>query len=301
MLYTSPPPQLILAAARLLAVKSLASGCACVWAAHSYLLLPAALPLTAAALAAPLVKASLGLGALSSLSALVSSAILSRTVLSLQVGPADPTQLHIATPRLLSSGTATQAVPLASVQGASSASTVQGFRVDRGGGRLSPFYLFPVEPHWRSSDLPALRRLLFAQYFREGEAAAAAAAVGSYGVSGAQLTAGIAGFGPFRPAAYADPQAAQQLALGSGAGAQQAGQAAGGSGGAGAPAEAALAPAATLPAGLRQEHGTVWAEFTVPPPATLEERRARERERKGGQASPPTPLPTLPAAAAPPK
>ena len=301
-LYHSPPPRLIIAAARLLAVKSMVSTCACAWAAHAYALTPAALPLTIAALASPLVKMSLGFGALASLSALVSRHIVQRTVLRLELEPGGSGSgggtLLVSTPRLLGAGVSVERVPAASVQGASANSTVQGFRVDGGGGRLRAYYLFPVEPHWRSSDPPALRRLLFAQYFREEEAAAAAAAVGSFGVSGPELMGGIEGFGPFRPALFADPRAAALPAL-EGAGEGSSSSSGSGSGSAGS--GVSVPALASLPVGVRRGGGTVWADFVLPPPRSLEARRAREYNKKAGKPNPPTPLPSLPAALLPEK
>jgi hypothetical protein len=305
VLYTSPPPRLILAAARLLALKSAASACACAWAAHACLaphLAAAAAPpalALAAALASPYAKLSLGFGALAALSAAVSRAVTARTVLRLTL-EAGGEGLLVATPRLLGAAQREQRVRVADVQGASANSTLQGFRVAAapapGGGlrgaAARPFYLFPVEPHWRSEDLPALRRLLFAQYFREEEAAAAAAGVGSFGVSGAALAAGIAGFGPFRPAQFADPRAQGARAL------EEGSLGSGGAAGEGAGSSLALC---ALPTGLRLERGTVWADFAVPPAPTLEERRASEAARRAGRAPPPRPLPTLPSSLLPPK
>jgi len=148
-----------------------------------------------------------------------------------------------------------------------------------------------VEPLWRSSDLPALRRLLFAQYFRPEEAQAAAEAPESFGVSGPELTAGIEGFGAFRPALFADPGAQQQRGLLEGAGGSSSAQA--------GAQQLTPTPQQSLPDGLRRERdGTVWAEFVLPPPLTIEQRRERERERKLGKGAKPmpTPLPTLPQA-----
>lgn len=295
-LYTSPSPKLVLAGLRLLAVKSfLAATGGAVALRHA--LTGSAPPLTEAlssvgalprdyALAAGLFAFSLAAGGYS-----VSAA--SRVVTALSASPADAAALRPApalaggagaaalaaaraaavvrvTTCSLGGGARTFSARAGDIEGASARASTQGFVLcPRGASWLRErrYFVFPVEPHWRSEDLPALRSLLFATHFREGEARAVELGRAPR-VSAPALAAGIAGFGPFRPAAFADPHGAGRAALLP----PSPGDTADGS-----------APA-NLPAGARWKHGEVWADFVVPPPPSLAARRERELREKAGVA-----------------
>jgi hypothetical protein len=298
-LYTSPPPRLVLAALRVFALKGfLAAGGGCVALRHA---LSAGGAPTLAALAGGGLPRDFALAAglfiFSGCAAAYSTSAASRVVLSLTASPAAAAALRpapalaggpaaaaaaaararavvrVTTCSLLGRGRSFEA-PAGDIEGASARATTQGFHVcARGASRLRSrrFFLFPVEPHWRSEDLPALRSLLFAAHFRDAEARGVEEGTAPR-VSAPALAAGIAGFGPFRPAAFADPagegRAALLLPPPSDGG--------GGGGGDGAPAN--------LPQGTRWEAGEVWADFVVPPPAPLAALRERELRDKAGVA-----------------
>jgi hypothetical protein len=143
------------------------------------------------------------------------------------------------------------------------------------GGRPKTLFLFPVEPAWSSADLPYLRTLVYGDYFRPTETAPP---------PDTTLLA-IEGFGPYRPAQFADPNSpvfpAPYTLLGDGGG--------GGDGG------ASSRPKALAGTPFTVARGTVWANFRLPPKLTLADRRAIERDAKvhGVTALPPHRLPQI--------
>ena len=151
--------------------------------------------------------------------------------------------------------------------------TIQSFRVTvgGGGGRVRTFALFPVEPHWRSDDIGALRALVYEQHFRKEEEPGGN--VARVAISASTLAAGISGFGPFRPAAFADPLAvAARAAL---------------------TASSSPDTCYSLPTNVFEAHGTVWARFDSP--EALDEASLRHADRRKGEGfTYDTPLPTVP-------
>jgi hypothetical protein len=292
-LYTSPPPRLILSALRVLAIKGFLTGAGGI-VALQHALAGGAPTLAAVAALAPGSGRDLALAAglltFSAAASTYAASAASRVVLALSAEGADAAALKPAP--ALASGSAAAAAAAAraaavvrvttagllgggavfevragDIEGASARATTQGFYVSPRGApryRSRRYFLFPVEPHWRSEDLPALRSLLFAAHFRSSEAKAVEEGSAPR-VSARALAAGIAGFGPFRPAAFADPAGAARAALAPPP--------------AGAPSDA---PPANLPPGTRWEGGEVWADFVVPPPASLAARRERELREKAG-------------------
>lgn len=325
LLYTSPRPRLILAAARVLAVKSAASLVAGAWVGHAALAPAGAWGAAVAAVAAgggvpAALQLAAGFFVLSALSGGAARAIVTRTVVRIERtvepaeaapsaapdsrGPTAAPTIIISTPALLGSGCVSHSYPASALRGALPNSLLQGFRVPARRGRYSERFLFPVEPHWKSDDLHALRTLLYADYFRPSERTpdADAARVAR------ELARGIEGFGPFRPAAFADPLAGTHQAWVAREGGLLALQdrlaAAEGRALAGAPLGRGVATAAAAgvpsvhPLGSscaldgQAEHppadggdtapqvwvadGTVWSRFVIPPAPTFEELRARE-------------------------
>lgn len=182
--------------------------------------------------------------------------------------PDDAITIH--RPRLWRSGDVTETVPRSALSCGRGESTFQGFLLTRAGeGRAHPLpqYLFPLhgEGATRSDDLPYLKTLLFGDYFRpeppppgDDELLAAAA---------------LEGFGPYRPAQFADTHHPRFPA--------------------GLPNTDAAAPVPGTP--FWTQHGTVWASFTVPPRPSLQARRDAERGAALYGARRALPLPAVPA------
>jgi hypothetical protein len=133
-------------------------------------------------------------------------------------------------------------------------------------GRRQQQYLWPFPGSWTSGNRAYLVALLYQDYFLLKERAPP---------PDTRLIRGIEGFGPYRPAQFADPYhpAAQQLA-----------------------ADAAASPDGRLPSRDRIEgtpfwieKNTVWSEFNIPPRPSLEKRREAERQLAiaGGNAQTP--------------
>lgn len=166
-------------------------------------------------------------------------------------------------------GTRTVTLPRYTFTCTSGTKIIQSFRMkNKRGTRFVSLFLFPVEPHWKSDDLAYLRTLCYGEFFRPNERSPP---------PDAPLIA-IEGFGPYRPAQFADPHhpAFQWFE----------------------PDEKRALPNTPF----RIEQGTVWADFRLPPSrSVLEARRARERamqvEGKSAQEAMKTQLPTLPAPA----
>jgi len=198
--------------------------------------------------------------------------------------PESAERLTAFTPTLFSSENSRFSFSRSDVLGAPPKSTFQSFRVSvNGGASTRTFALFPVEPLWRSEDIDALRTLIYAQYFRKEEEGASSAL--RVAISAPELSKGIEGFGPFRPAIFADPHAeaarAARLLPPSPEGSSHTG------------ATVALKDDSRLPAPLFSAHGTVWANFDVPPPATVKDLRRADRRRGEGLPDD-SPLPSVP-------
>jgi hypothetical protein len=199
-------------------------------------------------------------------------------------GSASTERLTAFTPRLFSSENNRFSFNRSDVLGAPPRSTFQSFRVSvDGGASTRTFALFPVEPLWRSDDIDALRTLIYAQYFRKEEEGASSAL--RVAISAPELSKGIEGFGPFRPAIFADPHAeAARTArllppLPEGLSS--------------AVAPVVLKDDSRLPAPLFSAHGTVWANFDVPPKSTVTDLRRADRRRGEGLPDD-SPLPSVP-------
>ncbi|RYG42933.1 hypothetical protein EON68_01150 [archaeon] len=136
-------------------------------------------------------------------------------------------------------------VPRADIACSPPNTLTQCFRVRSQRGRMVENYIFPVAG-WRSDCLPYLRALMFTDFFVAEERPPPA---------DVELIA-IEGFGPYRPAQFADPHHARYGEL-SHRGAD------------------AVAVEGTP---FIAAHGTVWAHFDLPPPLSLEQRRAIERD-----------------------
>lgn len=174
--------------------------------------------------------------------------------------------LRITHPGLLW-GTRTVTLPRATFTCTSGTKIIQSFRMkNKGGTRYVSLFLFPVEPHWTSDDLAYLRTLCYGEFFRPNERSPP---------PDAPLIA-IEGFGSYRPAQFADPHHAAFQWF--------------------EPGEKRALPSTPF----RIEQGTVWADFRLPASrSVLEARRARERAvqvaGKGAQEAMTGQLPTLPA------
>jgi hypothetical protein len=176
------------------------------------------------------------------------------------------------TPSLFGAGNNITVFKRSDVLGSTATSTIQSFRVKIGGngdgdsgdrgGEIRTFALFPVEPHWRSDDINALRALVYENYFRKEEEPGGNTP--RVAISARELASEIEGFGPFRPAIFADPLAVT-----------------------------ARAENALLPNVVYEAHGTVWAKFNTPAPLNEAALRRADR-RKGEGLSNDTPLPTVP-------
>ena len=156
-------------------------------------------------------------------------------------------------------------------------SVLTGLRVRRPGrrGLASSHYLFPT-PGWKSANLAYLKVMLYGDFFRPEEAPPPPDSD----------ALAIEGFGPYRPAQFADTHHPRfQWHLPSS-----------GAEGSSLTDDGSRVPVPGTPFSL--QHGAVWAEFVMPPRPTLEQRRAWERERTlyGGPRTPPA---ALPAPAAP--
>ena len=149
--------------------------------------------------------------------------------------------------------------------------------------KQTPQYLFPVRGTVRSTDLAYLKTMLFGDYFRPEPPLPPDTSLIS-----------IAGFGPYRPAQFAD---ARHPLFPSSADLEKAAAAGGAAAGSLAPVRNAQPLSAAAPFFIRD--GTVWSNFVLPPPPSLGDRRAAERDAKlyGAPAQPPRALATL---AAPP-
>jgi hypothetical protein len=305
VLYESPRPRLVLAAARLLAAKSAVALGGAAWALNAAGAGAGALPAAAAAATAPLatpapaILAALaaahvspagalagGFFLLAALAGGAARALARGTLLRLEAradaAVAGGATLTARTPSLLGFRDAEVSFPRGAVLGAAPRATVQSFRVAAaaagapGGARAArTFMLFPVEPGWRSEDIGELRALVYGAFFRAAEEPGGAAR--RVAISDAELARGIAGFGPFRPAAFADPLAPAARALAA------RGDSGGGGGGGGA-----------LPPHVFAAHGAVWADFLIPAAPTEAEMRRAEAARAGGGARAALPLPALP-------
>lgn len=192
----------------------------------------------------------------------------SRAPLKLALEAQDPHDtVVIHRPRLWSSQDVVLRVRRGAIACARGSTTFQGFQLspDASHGGAVPQYLFPVHGACRSDDLPYLKTMLFGDFFRD-EAPPP---------PDSELIA-IEGFGPYRPAQFADAHHPRF------------------------PVHLPLTPQVRELPGLPffTQHGTVWANFSSPPRATLAERRAMERDAKL-YGKPATPLARLPATAAP--
>ena len=167
-------------------------------------------------------------------------------------------------PKLWSSSDRVLRVRRRDISCARANSTFQGFQLsisDKHGGAI-PQYLFPVHGKSRSDDLPYLKTMLFGDFFRDEPPPP----------PDSELIA-IEGFGPYRPAQFADAHHPKF------------------------PLHIPVTPQAQEVPGLPffTQHGTVWAQFSSPPKPTLIERRAMERDEKlyGKQRTPADRLPTI--------
>jgi hypothetical protein len=289
LIYSSPAPKLVLTALRVLAAKGFLAGAGGV-VALQHALAGGAPTFAALASGASLPRDYVLAAACFAFSGAATSyaaSAASRVVLTLSASP--PAAAALRPAPALAPGTAAAAAASArassvvqvtttslfgggrtfeaaagDITGTSPRASTQGFHVCPRGApayRSRRYFLFPVEPHWRSEDLPALRSLLFAAHFREEDARAVEEGTAPR-VSGRALSTGIAGFGPFRPAAFADPAGAARAAL--------------------LPPPPGGGAPENLPPGTRWERGEVYADFVVPPPTPLAARRALELRDKAG-------------------
>jgi hypothetical protein len=145
-----------------------------------------------------------------------------------------------------------QTVPRSDIACAPPNKTDLVFELSLPSGRQVHQHLLPL-PGWRSGNRPYLCALLYADYWRSE--APPPADTG--------LLRGIEGFGPYRPAQFADlwhPTALAPLMR----------EAAGS-------ADGHVRPRAVEGTPFYVEHDTVWAHFTVPPRPSLAARREAER------------------------
>lgn len=171
------------------------------------------------------------------------------------------------------------------------------FQVDTGGARPEDRILHPAAGGFSTDHPPYLASLVFGQYFRPDEAPPP---------PDTTLLRGIEGFGPYRPAQFADPAhpAARQLA--EKVQAATAALADSNSSGDGPSPSSELVAGPVLPAGplpgtpFHVAHDNVWASFAVPPRPTLAQRREAERLAKvEGISDPAATMAALPATSAP--
>lgn len=223
-------------------------------------------------------RLSLGFTAFAGLSALISRVILGRTVTALEIERRPPAAdsgilpdsprytegdvVHIERPLLWSSkGRKWVTVPRKRITCAPATTTMTSFRLETETGRPMQNYLFPV-PGWKSEDLPYLRTLIYGEYFRPEEDKR------EQERKEEQQHMEIEGFGPYRPAQFADP--ASPLFITPGQAAEEAAQ-----------------RLATVPSPFTVRDGTVWADFVLPAKPTVPQLRAREKraaEQKAAQA-----------------
>jgi hypothetical protein len=113
-------------------------------------------------------------------------------------------------------------------------------------GAIFDKYIFPVPGKWKSESLDELKYILFGEHFRENEPSSPPDI----------LQVAIAGFGPFRPAQFADPHSPgfQQVL----------------------DVENNVANFSVTPPFYLRE-GTVWSTFTEPPKMSLSDRRKMEK------------------------
>lgn len=167
--------------------------------------------------------------------------------------PVDPLQaatyaghtVHIHSPRLWRRSLHNVlTVPRASIEGAAANSVITNFRfLHPSSGRQHTRWLFPVKG-WKSGDLPYLKTLLYARFFRPEERPPPPDAA----------LIRIEGFGQYRPAQFADPAHPKFVWL---------------------PPEEEGKRLEGTPFTVRE--GTVWADFKIPRPLTLEEKRTKAR------------------------
>ena len=174
----------------------------------------------------------------------------------------------ITRPRLWGGGTRSVRVRRRDISCAPANTTFQCFQLAPNPlrPRTIPQYLFPVRGSVKSDDLAYLKTLMFGDFFRPEPPLPAASSL-----------IAIEGFGPYRPAQFADarhPLFPTSL-----------------------PVSAARAPVAGTP--FFTQHGDVWGTFTSPPVASMAARRAAERDAKlyGADAVPARALPSIAAPA----
>ena len=163
--------------------------------------------------------------------------------------------VSIHRPRLWSSADAVVRVRRHEISCAPSSALVQGFLLrTSASGRSQPQWLFPLPGAARSEDWRYLKELLFGDFFRREPPPPPDAA----------LLGAIAGFGPYRPAQFADPRHPRYLPRSSPLLTE-------------GPSGAFLSTAFPGTPFFAREGG-VWAAFHLPPPPSLAQRREAERE-----------------------
>ena len=284
LLYSSRPPALVLGLVRVLAANAAASGAAALSLLAQYAGAPTsavadAVSPTLSALAGmgingpllsmiaavaavdPLVRGAALLGTVGGVSGWFAATLLRRTVVRLEVVEGPPPRLRISRPSFWGGGRTVDAVyPASAVSCNPSGSTMQGFLLSAGApgswgaGRQTPRYLFPLHDAV-SGDLGRLKTIMYGDYFRAGET----------GPPADEALIAIAGFGPYRPAQFADPRCA----------------AVGGLEGLRTPAGLlAPGPIPGTPYVLDGADGGVWGEFVLPAKRAFQERRADEADAK---------------------
>lgn len=279
LIYSSPNPQIVLTAARLMGIKAVASGLGFVYASKRLLDLPKVQSVLANAEFAPssmyevckvfldMPQTHLACGFL--LFAMVTKALASgiarRTVTQIRrIEHGSDENIEITRPNILPFTKSVTIHPRSNVYCADATKTMISFRLRLPSGREINQYLFPISGQWKTDDYDFLRILVYGDYFRDEQSPPV----------DVDLIA-IEGFGHYRPAQFADPMSDARLTLPPPPGAKDNKEAH-----MLAVSGKPLPPSPIEDTPFLHAEGSVWATFNVPERPSMEEKRKIEYHRR---------------------